>query len=215
VTWSGVCPRTLWLSKIATQLVQRIKHEWNLVGLIASNVDSGGGRSTAPCARRPQSLQAIVAWVAIPALILATAGCSLRQEHDATSPIASAERTPISVIETAFVALNDAVIQTKAHASCNDFESSFLNSNCLSMHKKVRLRNHRVATSVIGQPDAIPSKANTAAHSSSVTKGEGLQANHESPPQRSAKGQYKVGSGRREDSTIRCAKAGLATLRCN
>jgi hypothetical protein len=185
----------------------------SLIGSIASRVDAVGGRSTARFARRPQSLQTIVAWIAIPALILATAGCSLRQEREATSP--SAERTPISAIETAFAALNDAVIQPKAQGSCNDFESSFLNSNCLTMHKKVRLRHHRVATSVIGRPDAIPSKAKTPAHSSTVTEGEGLQANDESPPQRSAKGQYKVGSGRREDSRIRCAKAGSTTLRCN
>ena len=193
----------------------------SLIGSIASKVDAVGGRSTARFARRPQSLQTIVAWIAIPALILATAGCSLRQEREATSPIASAERTPISAIETAFAALNDAVIQPKAQGSCNDFESSFLNSNCLTMHKKVRLRHHRVATSVIGRPDAIPSKAKTRANSSTVTEGEGLQANDDvstnsmGPPQRSAKGQYKVGSDRKEDSRIRCAKAGSTTLRCN
>jgi hypothetical protein len=170
-----------------------------LVGSVASKVDSGGGRSTARFARRPQSLQTIVTWVAVPALILAIAGCSLRQEREATSPIATAERMPISAIETAFAALNDAVIRPKAQGSCNDFESSFLNSNCLTMHKKVRLRHHRVATSVIGRPDAIPSKAETPAHSSAVTEGDGLQAHDESPPQRSAKGRYKVGSGTRED----------------
>ena len=76
-----------------------------------------------------------------------------------------------------FAALNDAMIQPKAQGSCNDFVSSFLNSNCLTMHKKVRLRHNRVATSVIGRPDAIPSKAKTRAHSSTVTEGEGLQAN--------------------------------------
>jgi hypothetical protein len=177
----------------------------SLIGSIASKVDAVEGRSTARFARCPQSLQTIVAWIAIPALILATAGCSLRQEREATSPIASAERTPISAIETAFAALNDAVTQPKAQGSCNDFESSFLNSNCLTMHKKVRLRHHRVATSVIGRPDAIPSKAKTRAHSSTVTEGEGLQANDDVstnsriPPQRSAKGQYKVGSDRKED----------------
>jgi hypothetical protein len=186
-----------------------------LVGSIASKVEAVGGRSTARLARRPQSLETIVAWVAIPALILAIAGCSLRQEREARSPIATAERTPISAIETAFAALNDAVIQPKAQGSCNDFESSFLNSNCLTMHKRVRLRHHRVATSVIGRPDAIPSKAKTRAHYEGLQANDDVSTNSRSPPQRSAKGQYKVGSDRKEDSRIRCAKAGSTTLRCN
>jgi hypothetical protein len=187
----------------------------SLVRSIASKVSAVGCRPMARFAVGPQSLQTIVARITIPALILATAGCSLRQDREATSPIASVERTPTSAIETAFAALNDAVIEPKAQGACNDFEFSFFNSNCLTMHKKVRLRRHRVATSVIGRPDPIPSKAKTPAHSSTVTEGEGLQANDESPPRRSAGGQYKVGSGRREDSSIRCAKAGSTTLRCN
>ena len=187
----------------------------SLVGSTTSKVDAVGCRSTARFSRRPQSLQTIVARITIPALILTTAGCSLRQDREAASPIASVERTPTSAIESAFAALNDAVIQPKVQGSCNDFESSFFNSNCLTMHKKVRLRHHRVATSVINRPGAILSKAKTPTYSSTVTEGEGLKANDESPPQQSAKAQYKVGSGRREDSRIKCAKAGSTTLRCN
>jgi hypothetical protein len=163
----------------------------SLIRSATSKVDAVGCQSTARFARRPQSLQTIVARITIPALILTTAGCSLRQDREPTSPIASVERTPTSAIETAFAALNDAVIQPKAQGSCNDFESSFFNSNCLTMHKKVRLRHHRVATSVIGRPDAIPSKAKRPAQSSTVTEGEGLQANDESPSQRRAGGNTK------------------------
>ena len=47
--------------------------------------------------------------LAIVALSFATIGCSLRQDRDAYAPVAWAERTPLSAIETAFAALNAAI----------------------------------------------------------------------------------------------------------
>jgi hypothetical protein len=58
-----------------------------LVRSITSKVSAVEYRPTARFARRPQSLQTIVARITIPALILTTAGCSLRQDREATSPI--------------------------------------------------------------------------------------------------------------------------------
>jgi hypothetical protein len=48
--------------------------------------------------------------VAIVALSFATIGCSIRQ--DTPAPVAWAERTPLSAIETAFAALNAASTDT-------------------------------------------------------------------------------------------------------
>ena len=50
--------------------------------------------------------------LAIVALSFATIGCSLRQDRDAPAPVAWAERTPLSAIETAFAALNAASTDT-------------------------------------------------------------------------------------------------------
>src|SRR4029077_7725103 len=102
----------------------------NIVGSIASKSRRGWGSVCGSLDRRLQSLQTTVALIAIPALILATAGCSLRQEREATSPTAWAERTPASAIETAFAALKAASAdsiaprEVKAQASCNDLEYS-------------------------------------------------------------------------------------------
>jgi hypothetical protein len=109
---------------------------------------------------RSQRLLKIVAMVAFS---LATIGCSLRQERADPSTVVWAGRTPSSAIETAFAALNAstdgaAVNAPKAQGSCNDLEFSFLHAACSKKHRKRALiRQHRVATFVVGRPDAITS----------------------------------------------------------
>jgi hypothetical protein len=100
--------------------------------------------------------------VAIVALSFATIGCSIRQ--DTPAPVAWAERTPLSAIETAFAALNAAstdtagVTEPKAKGSCNDLEFAFLHATCSKKHKKrAWFKQHRVATFLVGRPDAITS----------------------------------------------------------
>jgi hypothetical protein len=118
------------------------------------NLCAVGGGSILRFVSRLQRLQAIVAIVA---LSLVAAGCSLTQNRDAPSSAVWAERTPLSAIETAFAALSDtaAMYEPKAQGSCNDLEFSFLNATCSKKHKKrASLKRHRVATFIIGQPDA-------------------------------------------------------------
>ena len=107
--------------------------------------------------------------LAIVALSFATIGCSLRQDRDAPAPVAWAERTPLSAIETAFAALNAAstdtavVTEPKAQGSCNDLEFAFLHAICSKKHKKrAWVKQHRVATFLVGRPDAITSSVKIA-----------------------------------------------------
>jgi hypothetical protein len=131
---------------------------------IQFNLDAAGG----DFACRPAlDLQGLRRLLAIAALSLATAGCSVMQERE--PPQVSAERTPVLAIEAAFSALNYAPPDTpavngpNAPGSCNDLEFSFLNSICSKKHKKrVSLKQHRVATFVIGRTSAIASPAETA-----------------------------------------------------
>jgi hypothetical protein len=107
--------------------------------------------------------------LAMVALSFATIGCSLRQDRDAPAPVAWAERTPLSAIETAFAALNAAstdtavVTEPKAQGSCNDLEFAFLHAMCSKKHKKrAWVKQHRVATFLVGRPDAITSSVKIA-----------------------------------------------------
>lgn len=97
---------------------------------------------------------------------LLVAGCSLTPQRETSLPVAWESRTPQSAIETAFASLNAAstndaaVVGLKAQGSCNEVESLFLNPRCSKTHKKgARSRHHRVATFIIGRPDANLSTA--------------------------------------------------------
>jgi hypothetical protein len=97
---------------------------------------------------------------------LVVAGCSLTPEREKSPPVAWADRTPQSVIEMAFASLdaastdNAALVRPKDQRSCDELEFLFLNPRCSKMHKKhARLRQHRVATFIIGRPDTSPSTA--------------------------------------------------------
>lgn len=111
--------------------------------------------------------------LAIAAVSLATAGCSLTQEPP--PPTAWAERTPSSAVAMAFAALDVAPADTAAvngpnsQGSCKDLEFSFLNSSCSKKHKKhATIRHHRVATFVIGRPDTTTSSVSSRAEPANV-----------------------------------------------
>ena len=111
--------------------------------------------------------------VAIVALSFATIGCSIRQ--DTPAPVAWGERTPLSAIETAFAALNAAstdtavVTEQKAQGSCKDLEFAFLHATCSKQHKKrAWFKQHRVATFLVGRPDAITSSVKLPAQRAAV-----------------------------------------------
>ena len=135
------------------------------------NLEAAGGftRCFASCSH---SLRTILA---IAAVSLATAGCSLTQEREPPPPAALAERTPSSAVAMAFAALNEAPANTavvngpNAQGSCKDLEFSFLNSVCSRKHKKhATIRHHRVATFVIGRPDTTTSSVRSAAEPANV-----------------------------------------------
>ena len=135
------------------------------------NLEAAGGftRCFASCSH---SLRTILA---IAAVSLATAGCSLTQEREPPPPAALAERTPSSAVAMAFAALNEAPAKTaavngpNAQGSCKDLEFSFLNSVCSRKHKKhATIRNHRVATFVIGRPNTRTSSVRSAAEPANV-----------------------------------------------
>jgi len=103
--------------------------------------------------------------VTIGIVIIGTTVGSLTQVAAWASPMASNDRTPSSAIESALAiprasSIDAAeVINPRAKSSCDDFEFSFLNSTCSKIRKKHAARRmiHRVATLVIGHPDASPS----------------------------------------------------------
>jgi hypothetical protein len=76
----------------------------------------------------------------------------------------SARALPIGLVEpTTLPSVGESSIDVAAASppptgdSCNDFGSSFLNSECSTIHKKhVSRRTHRVTTRVIGHPNAPP-----------------------------------------------------------
>ncbi len=108
--------------------------------------------------------------IAIGVVISTTAVYSLTQQSDRMPPVASIERTPLSVIETAFETLrassidNAVATRPRTQNSCNDFNFSFLHSTC---SKKRRSRHaarmiHRVATFVPGHRPASPHSCSNA-----------------------------------------------------
>jgi hypothetical protein len=97
--------------------------------------------------------------LAIVALSFATIGCSLRQDRDAPAPVAWAERTPLSAIETAFAASNAAstdtavVTEPKAQGSCNDLEFAFfMRSVQKSIRSELGLNSIALRPSSLGGP---------------------------------------------------------------
>jgi hypothetical protein len=171
---------------------RRLKMNVNTIQSIRLGLDAVCGGSALRFIPRSQSLQKIVAIVA---LSLATVGCSVTQNRDGPSPAASAERTPLSAIETAFAALSDtaAVNEAKAQGSCNDLEFSFLNVTCSKKHRKrASLKHHRVATFIIGRTDAITSSLKSPAQSA--------RASQEAPAD-------SGGSGKTENPKTACAQS--------
>lgn len=139
------------------------------------NLKAAGGftRRVASCS---QSLRTILA---IAAVSLAAAGCSLTPDREPPPPVAWAEQTPSAAIAMAFAALDAApapapantaaVNGPNAQGSCKDLEFSFLNSSCSKKHKKrATIRHHRVATFVIGRPDTTTSSVRPPAEPANV-----------------------------------------------
>jgi hypothetical protein len=185
---------------------------------------------------RSQSLQTIMTWTAIGILTLATAACSLTQERESSSPVASVDRTPASAIETAFASLrassteNAAMDQPKAQGSCDDLEFAFLNRTCSKRHSMhAGRRHHRVATFVIGHHNAISSSVISPVASATVSEGlvpssmvgvsvaqrrgaDSVINNSSSSDVPGASqalkaNQHKVRSGKRDNPKIACAQA--------
>jgi hypothetical protein len=134
-------------------------------------LEAAGGFSFASCS---QSWRTILT---IAAVSLAAAGCSLTPEREPLPPVAWAEQTPSAAIAMAFAALDAApapantaaVNGPNAQGSCKDLEFSFLNSSCSKKHKKhATIRNHRVATFVIGRPDTTTSSVSSSAEPANV-----------------------------------------------
>jgi hypothetical protein len=205
-----------------------------------SHADSGGSVVVVGLASRSHCLQTIIAWMAIVILTMATAGCSLGQERESASPVAAVERAPMIAIKTAFATLrapsidNAAVDRSKAQGFCSDFEFSFVNRACSKMHPKhAAARHHRVATFVVGHPDAIPSSAERPMPSVTVSKesvpsnkvGAGVpqrdvvvnkpsSPNVESESESLRANEHKVRSGRRDDQRIACPQSTTTKHAC-
>jgi hypothetical protein len=120
--------------------------------------------------------------LAVVALSLAAAGCSVTQEREPL-PAAWAERTPSTAVAMAFAALDAAPAAPakiaaangpNAQGSCKDLEFSFLNSFCSKKHKKrATIRHHRVATFVIGRPDTTTSSVGSPAEPANAGRSAG------------------------------------------
>ena len=115
---------------------------------------------------RLRNVLTTTACVAICLTIIATTVGSLTQKSASALPIASIDRTPPSVIDTAMAIPRAVSIDTaaashsRAKDSCNDFVFSFLNATCSKIRTRhVRRMTHRVATLVIGHPAASSSSA--------------------------------------------------------
>jgi hypothetical protein len=92
---------------------------------------------------------ATTAYVLIGIVITATVVGSLTRISAWALPIGSTEPAPQSSVV--------AVSLTRTEDSCKGFGAAFLNSACSTGHKRFAARrSHRVATFVIGRPDAPP-----------------------------------------------------------
>jgi hypothetical protein len=98
--------------------------------------------------RRPKSLTTL-AYALIGIVVVATAVGSLTR--------ISAWALPIGLTGLAPPSSATAASPSQTGDSCKEFGAAFLNSTCAARHKKFAARRtHRVATLVIGHPDATP-----------------------------------------------------------
>ncbi len=112
--------------------------------------------------RRPPDLKTIVVCIVIAMASFAVAIGSLARAGEWRSPATSVTQTPRSVIEGAFASIGTpslidkaAVTRPQKRDQCTDFAFWFFNPTCSELHKKLTGRRvHRVATIVIGHPDA-------------------------------------------------------------
>jgi hypothetical protein len=101
--------------------------------------------------RRAKSITAM-ACALIGIVVVAAAASSLTRISAWALPIGLTAPTPAAAVsETAIAAASG----PRAESSCQEFGSAFLNSACLTRHKKFAgRRTHRVATFVIGRSEA-------------------------------------------------------------
>ena len=101
--------------------------------------------------RRRKSL-ATMAYALIGIVVIAAAVSSLTRISACALPTGLTAPTP-----AASVAVSSAAVASPSPAedSCNEFGAAFLNSACVTRHKKFAVRRiHRVATFVVGRSDA-------------------------------------------------------------
>jgi hypothetical protein len=103
-----------------------------------------------------KSLEAI-AYIVIGTVIVATAVGPLTRISALALPIGLTEPTTLSSVGESSIDVA-ATSPPPTEDSCKDFGSSFLNSECSTFHHKkhVGRGTHRVATHVIGHPNAPP-----------------------------------------------------------
>jgi hypothetical protein len=105
---------------------------------------------------RLQKCLATVAYTVIGTVIIATAIGPLTRISALALPIGLTEPTTLSTVGESSIDVA-ATSPTPDEDPCKDFSSSFLNSECSAFHKKHVGRGiHRVATHVIGHPNASP-----------------------------------------------------------
>jgi hypothetical protein len=104
---------------------------------------------------RLQKNLATMAYMLIGTFIIATAVGPLTRISALALPIGLTEPTALSFVGESSIEV--AATSPPTEDSCKDFGSSFLNSECSTFHKKhVGRGTHRVATHVIGHPNAPP-----------------------------------------------------------
>jgi hypothetical protein len=97
-----------------------------------------------------------MAYMVIGAIFIATAVGPLTRISALALPIGLTEPTTLLSVSESSIEVA-ATSPPPTEDSCNDFGSSFLNSECSTFHKKhVGHGIHRVATHVIGHPNAPP-----------------------------------------------------------
>jgi hypothetical protein len=105
---------------------------------------------------RLQKNLATMAYMLIGTVIIATAVGPFTRVSARALPIGSTEPTTLSSVGESSIDVA-AASPPPTEDSCKDFGSSFLNSECSTFHKRhVGRGTHRVATHVIGHPNAPP-----------------------------------------------------------
>jgi hypothetical protein len=139
--------------------------------------------------RRLRNILTTMVCVAISMAVITMTIGSLTQKGASALPIATVSQTPPSAIDTALAPPRASSIDTAAMSrppaklSCNDFEFSFLHSECSKKPraKQAARRTHRATTLLIDHADASQS-SKTDASKSKQTEGTRIaQANHSFP----------------------------------